>query len=106
MLPQIAVKLRAINIHPLMYATPWFMCLFSALPCWDTVLSICDGFMLLGECSMKYFTTDTHAFSGTPFLHGSAIAILKSSEKALLEMDSITDVLPYLQRLPVSKVYL
>ena len=39
---------QSLHIHPLMYATPWFMCLFTGLPCWDAVLAIWDGFMLMG----------------------------------------------------------
>ena len=37
-----------LSIHPLMYMTSWFMCLFSTLPCWDTVLAICDIVFLEG----------------------------------------------------------
>ena len=48
-LPDLALRFNALHVHPLMYATPWFMCVFSALPCWDTVLAIWDGFVYMGE---------------------------------------------------------
>ena len=32
-----------------MYVTSWFMCLFTTLPCWDTVLTICDLLFLEGK---------------------------------------------------------
>ena len=41
---------------------------------------------------------------GTPFLYATSLAILKSCEKDLLRMQSLAEVLPYLQRLPVHKV--
>lgn len=88
LIPDIAFRFHEIGIIPLMFATPWFMCLFTSLPCWDTVLAIWDGFFLLG----------------TDFLFASAISILKTCEKDLLRMMSISEVLPYLQKLPFNKM--
>ena len=35
-----------------MYVTSWFMCLFTTLPCWDTVLTICDLLFLEGKVTI------------------------------------------------------
>ncbi|CAI8052989.1 TBC1 domain family member 10B [Geodia barretti] len=45
---KLAQHLDSLSIHPLMYITSWFMCLFTTLPCWDTVLTICDLIFLEG----------------------------------------------------------
>ena len=39
-----------LGLHPLMYTVQWFLCLFTFLPCWDTVLLICDLLLLEGQC--------------------------------------------------------
>ena len=36
-------------MSPLMYLTPWFMALFTSLPCWDAVLTIWDLLLLDGK---------------------------------------------------------
>ncbi|KAJ7350203.1 hypothetical protein OS493_037783 [Desmophyllum pertusum] len=38
--------LEAQGVLPLMYLTPWFMALFTSLPCWDAVLTIWDLLLL------------------------------------------------------------
>ena len=38
-----------LGLHPLMYTVPWFLCLFTFLPCWETVLLICDLLLLEGQ---------------------------------------------------------
>ena len=89
MTPSLTLHFESLNIHPLMYATPWFMCLFSSLPCWDTVLCIWDAFI----------------FGGISALLATSLTVMKSCEADLLEMDSIALVLPYLQHLPQDKVW-
>ena len=39
---------------PLMYLTPWFMALFTSLPCWDAVLAIWDMILLEGISLYMY----------------------------------------------------
>lgn len=46
--PKLARQFDQLGIHPLMYVTPWFMCVFTSLPCWDTVLNIWDVMMIHG----------------------------------------------------------
>ena len=47
--PSILHFKESLGVHPLMYVTSWFMCLFTTLPCWDTVLTICDLLFLEGK---------------------------------------------------------
>ena len=35
----------SMKIDPLIYLTRWFMCLYTTLPCWETVLFIWSQFM-------------------------------------------------------------
>ncbi|CAI8009662.1 hypothetical protein GBAR_LOCUS6451 [Geodia barretti] len=67
-----------------MYITSWFMCLFTTLPCWDTVLAICDLIFLEGYQRL---------FCG-------ALAILEVCSAELLAMDRIEAILPFIQKLP------
>ena len=48
----VAARLQeGLGIQPLMFATSWFMCLFTGLHCWDTVLLISDLLFLEGILS-------------------------------------------------------
>ena len=55
-------------MSPLMYLTPWFMALFTSLPCWDAVLTIWDLLLLDGklckrsliECSCGALDRERH----------------------------------------------
>lgn len=51
--PDLAAHLRELGIHPLMYVTPWFLCCFTSLPAWDSVLAIWDTFILAGESEWR-----------------------------------------------------
>ena len=86
--PALGQHFEALGVHPLMYVTPWFMCAFTSLPCWDTVLSVWD--LLL--------------FKGVKMLHRTGLAIIDLCRKDLLSADSLGVVLPYLQRLPPPKI--
>lgn len=46
--PKVAKHFVSLGVQPLMYVTPWFMCLYTSLPCWDTVLAIWDLILLDG----------------------------------------------------------
>ncbi|XP_041472007.1 uncharacterized protein LOC121421375 [Lytechinus variegatus] len=46
--PKVAKHFDSLGVQPLMYVTPWFMCLYTSLPCWDTVLAIWDLILLDG----------------------------------------------------------
>ncbi len=77
-----------LGVHPLMYVTPWFMCVFTSLPCWDTVLGLWDLLF----------------FRGVKVLHRAGLAVLAQCKTDLLSADSLGMLLPYLQRLPAPKV--
>lgn len=46
--------LESLGVSPLMYLTPWFMALFTSLPCWDAVLTIWDLLLLDGKLCLRY----------------------------------------------------
>ncbi|XP_030845063.1 USP6 N-terminal-like protein isoform X2 [Strongylocentrotus purpuratus] len=46
--PKVAKHFDSLGVQPLMYVTPWFMCLYTSLPCWDTILAIWDLILLDG----------------------------------------------------------
>ena len=47
--PELFVHLQSMDVHPLMFVTPWFMCAFTALPLWDTTLAIWDMLFWTGR---------------------------------------------------------
>ena len=51
----IIITQEGLGLHPLMYTVQWFLCLFTFLPCWDTVLLICDLLLLEGQCLCACF---------------------------------------------------
>jgi len=80
--------LEAQCVLPLMYLTPWFMALFTSLPCWDAVLAIWD--MLLLE--------------GMSVIFQVALALLDVLSVAILPLTEIAQVLPILLHPPASLV--
>lgn len=86
--PDLHAHLTGNDIHPLMYITQWFMCLFTALPLWDTTLAVWD--LLLWEGHRALFRT--------------ALTIMDTCEAELMELASMGELLPYLQHLPVHKL--
>lgn len=51
-LPELSSHLTRLGVHPLMYVTPWFLCSFTSLAAWDSVLAIWDTMILTGQCVM------------------------------------------------------
>lgn len=86
-LPDLSEHVKNMGIHPLMYVTPWFMCAFTALPLWDTVMCIWDMMML----------------QGTKTLTRAALAVMTVCKTDLIATDSLGTLLPYLQHLPAEK---
>ncbi|XP_020620810.1 uncharacterized protein LOC110058501 [Orbicella faveolata] len=80
--------LEAQCVLPLMYLTPWFMALFTSLPCWDAVLAIWD--MLLLE--------------GMSVIFQVALALLDVLSVEILPLTEIAQVLPILLHPPASLV--
>lgn len=83
-LPNLHHHLNKLGIDPLMYTTPWVMCVFTSLPCWDTVLSIWD--LLLLEGNVVIFQT--------------SLAILKILGPTLLKINDTNRAIPVLQKVP------
>ena len=86
--PELGAHLEQLGIHPLMYVTPWFMCVFTSLPCWDAVMNVWDLLV----------------FKGVKTIMRVGLAIMQSCKKELLAMDSLGQLLPYLQHLPPAKM--
>ena len=86
--PALGAHLEQLGIHPLMYVTPWFMCVFTSLPCWDAVMSVWDLIV----------------FKGVKTIMRVGLAIMQSCKEELLAMDSLGQLLPYLQHLPPTKM--
>ncbi|PFX13479.1 TBC1 domain family member 10A [Stylophora pistillata] len=76
------------GVSPLMYLTPWFMALFTSLPCWDAVLTIWD--LLLSE--------------GLSITFQVALALLDILSVEILPLTEIAQVLPILLRPPASLI--
>ena len=91
-----------LGVHPLVYVTPWFMCLFTSLPCWDTVLAIADLFFLEGVCvsvhvhalcdvcSYMYSSTIIQPPPGCNTIFRVALAIMEASARELPFTESLS----------------
>ena len=42
----------SLKIHPLMYLTPWFMCLFTSLPSWTTAVALFEAVLREGRTAL------------------------------------------------------
>ncbi|KAI9229009.1 MAG: rab-GTPase-TBC domain-containing protein, partial [Piptocephalis tieghemiana] len=84
-LPPLGAHLKANDVEPLMYATQWFLTLFTMSLPWSTVLLTWDHFYL----------------SGTKVLFRIALGILQSHRTFLLrQCPSSTELLHHLLHLP------
>ncbi|MBN3291054.1 TB10C protein, partial [Polypterus senegalus] len=83
-LPQLYQHIDSLGVTALHFVTPWFLTLFTSLPCWDTVLAIWDLIMLKGISAV---------FS-------AGLCIMQLLESRLLEMSDLI-LLPTLLRVPV-----
>jgi Rab-GTPase-TBC domain len=82
--PRLYGHLDSFGVEPLTYLTPWFMSLWTSLPCWKTVLRAWDAFFLEGQTAI--------------FRVG--LSILGRAEQHLLALDGIEELLPFLLNLP------
>lgn len=80
--------LEAQGVLPLMYLTPWFMALFTSLPCWDAVLSVWDMILL----------------EGMSVIFQVSLALLDVLSVEILSRREIGQVLPILLRPPASLI--
>uniref|UniRef100_A0A3P9H2K9 Small G protein signaling modulator 3 n=1 Tax=Oryzias latipes TaxID=8090 RepID=A0A3P9H2K9_ORYLA len=83
--PQLFQHLESVGVLSVHYVMPWFLTLFTSLPCWDTVLAVWDLFFLFG----------------LPAVFRSALTIMELLEPRLLGLTDEGAVLPLLLRVPV-----
>ncbi|CAH1786630.1 unnamed protein product [Owenia fusiformis] len=81
--PQLSEHIENHGLQPLMFVTPWFMCLFTNLTCWDTVLAIWDLILV----------------DGVTTIFQVGLAIMKVAESRLLATDSLIKLLPQMLHL-------
>ncbi|XP_024120015.1 TBC1 domain family member 10A isoform X4 [Oryzias melastigma] len=83
--PQLSQHLESVGILSVHFVMPWFLTLFTSLPCWDTVLAVWDLIFLFG----------------LPAVFRSALTIMELLEPRLLRLTDEGAVLPLLLRVPV-----
>ncbi|KAJ8416301.1 hypothetical protein AAFF_G00383230 [Aldrovandia affinis] len=83
--PLLSQHMEDLGVSSLHYVMPWFLTLFTSLPCWDSVLAMWDVIMLQGLLAV--------------FRVG--LAIVQLLEPRLLQMADDALVLPTLLRVPV-----
>ncbi|XP_036423827.1 carabin [Colossoma macropomum] len=83
--PQLFQHLEKLGVSSLHFVMQWFLTLFTALPCWDSVLAIWDLFLLHGLLAV----------------FRAGLTILQLLEPRLMNMTEEAAVLPVLLRVPV-----
>ncbi|XP_066556522.1 carabin isoform X2 [Amia ocellicauda] len=84
-MPRLSRHIEDLGVSSLHYVMPWFLTLFTSLPCWDSVLAVWDLIMLHGVSAV--FRT--------------GLCILQLLESRLLHMSDVSLLLPTLLRVPV-----
>ncbi|XP_071954675.1 uncharacterized protein [Antedon mediterranea] len=84
--PLLYRHLEKVGVHPLMFITPWFMCLYTSLPCWDTVLSIWDHLIM----------------QGVTVIFRVGLALLEIIEDKIMSTTDMSLILPSLLHVPVA----
>ncbi|XP_041694177.2 carabin isoform X3 [Coregonus clupeaformis] len=83
--PQLSKHIEDVRVSPIHFVIPWFLTLFTSLPCWDSVLAIWDLIMLHGLSAV--FRT--------------GLTIIQLLESRLMNLTDEAAVLPMLLRVPV-----
>ncbi|XP_033117446.1 rab GTPase-activating protein 1-like [Anneissia japonica] len=83
--PSLYRHLEHVGVHPLMFITPWFMCLYTSLPCWDTVLSIWDHLIM----------------EGVTVIFRVGLALLDTIEEKIMSTADMSKILPSLLHVPI-----
>ncbi|XP_047452606.1 USP6 N-terminal-like protein [Mugil cephalus] len=82
---QLSQHLESVGVLSVHFVMPWFLTLFTSLPCWDSVLAVWDLIILHGLSAV--FRT--------------ALTIIELLEPRLMELNDEGAVLPLLLRVPV-----
>jgi len=88
-LPKLNAHLEQYSVEPLMFATSWYMTVFTTLLPWASVLRVWDVFLLLGK----------------PFLHQVALAILHVHQEKILLFDDQGDLIEFLLHINNEKLF-
>ena len=85
-----------LGIHPLLYMTQWFLCLFTTLPCWDSVLAICDILFLEGEynCGKGEIIVSYYSFVSFYYMHSQPRPQAPPTNQMVLEGGEWVEPLP------------
>ncbi|XP_076590118.1 uncharacterized protein LOC143322667 [Chaetodon auriga] len=83
--PKLSQHMESIGVLSVHFVMPWFLTLFSSLPCWDSVLAVWDLIILHGLSAV--FRT--------------ALTIIELLEPRLMDLNDEGAVLPLLLRVPV-----
>ncbi|XP_073328473.1 uncharacterized protein [Pagrus major] len=83
--PKLSQHLESVGVLSVHFVMPWFLTLFSSLPCWDSVLAVWDLIILHGLSAV--FRT--------------ALTIMELLEPRLMDLNDEGAVLPLLLRVPV-----
>ncbi|XP_042267278.1 rab GTPase-activating protein 1 [Thunnus maccoyii] len=83
--PKLYQHLESVGVLSVHFVMPWFLTLFTSLPCWDSVLAVWDLIILHGLSSV--FRT--------------ALTIIELLEPRLMDLNDEGAVLPLLLRVPV-----
>ncbi|XP_033181156.1 USP6 N-terminal-like protein isoform X2 [Mastacembelus armatus] len=83
--PQLSKHMESVGVLSVHFVMPWFLTLFTSLPCWDSVLAVWDLIILHGLSAV--FCT--------------ALTIIELLEPQLMDLNDEGAVLPLLLRVPV-----
>ncbi|XP_044049990.1 USP6 N-terminal-like protein isoform X2 [Siniperca chuatsi] len=83
--PQLSEHMESVGVLSVHFVMPWFLTLFTSLPCWDSVLAVWDLIILHGLSAV--FRT--------------ALTIIELLEPRLMDLNDEGAVLPLLLRVPV-----
>ncbi|XP_038164631.1 TBC1 domain family member 10B [Cyprinodon tularosa] len=82
---QLSKHLDSAGVLSVHFVMPWFLTLFTSLPCWDSVLAVWDLIIL----------------QGLPAVVRTALSIIELLESRLMELKDEGAILPLLLRVPV-----
>ncbi|XP_034033101.1 TBC1 domain family member 10A [Thalassophryne amazonica] len=83
--PRFSQHMESVGVLSVHFVTPWFLTLFTSLPCWDSVLAVWDRIILHGLSAV----------------FGTALTIIELLEPRLMDLNDDGAVLPLLLRVPV-----
>ncbi|XP_029909841.1 rab GTPase-activating protein 1 [Myripristis murdjan] len=83
--PHLFQHIESVGVSSVHFVMPWFLTLFTSLPCWDSVLAVWDLIIL----------------HGLPAVFRAALVIIQLLESRLMTLSDEGAVLPLLLRVPV-----